>query len=462
MQNIESLFKQVHTPLKIKELIPINQENIEKINRLTGSMFKIETIDKVFAEMGLEIKNLFYSPVGFYPYWYVEGFSFIGTMALESNWLKIIKENTSKHNKSLQELWENKNFAQFFTIINASFAFDVFLNRIDDIPKANIYPIFKSLYINNDYGFQDIEKNMVHKILSLNNDKSFIQKIHIPQNGFVSIYRGECSESSNYKNAYSWTLNYDTALYFATRFNSLESKIYKAKVHVSNIVDFIEDRGEQEILVLPEMLLKVTDLNLYNFNERFMNKLQNSRGIDYIEQYKFYQTNYIQKYLFQNPNGVHGVLHAKRVLLLSLIISFLEKLDEVDMNILCLSACYHDIGRIHDSKDEYHGELSVAKIDDFGILEDIGSELELNNQDINIVQAIIKNHAIDDDKGVVDILSDTNVFNKDRAIKLYRLFKDADNLDRVRLNHDLDMKYLRGKFSKKLVLVAYQLLKNIQ
>ena len=43
----------------------------------------------------------------------------------------------------------------------------------------------------------------------------------------------------------------------------------------------------------------------------------------------------------------------------------------------------------------------------------------------------------------------------DRAIRLAKFFKDADGLDRVRINH-LDPAYLRNSYSKDLVDFAYE------
>ncbi|MHB8132284.1 MAG: hypothetical protein ACYDEX_25300 [Mobilitalea sp.] len=47
-----------------------------------------------------------------------------------------------------------------------------------------------------------------------------------------------------------------------------------------------------------------------------------------------------------------------------------------------------------------------------------------------------------------------------RSIELLKIFKDCDNLDRVRLG-DLDVRYLRNQYSAKLVSVADRLLREI-
>ena len=58
------------------------------------------------------------------------------------------------------------------------------------------------------------------------------------------------------------------------------------------------------------------------------------------------------------------------------------------------------------------------------------------------------------DETIREFIKDGDDF--ERTKRLAKLFKDADGLDRVRINH-LDPAYLRNDFSKDLVDFAYDL-----
>lgn len=147
------------------------------------------------------------------------------------------------------------------------------------------------------------------------------------------------------------------------------------------------------------------------------------------------------------------MLHAKRVLLLSYIIGLYEDLDDTDMEIVLTAAKYHDIGRTNDKYDEVHGILSFNKMLQLKLVDK-------KMEDIHILQFIMESHCINDEDGLKN-LKKYPIKDIDRAIRLYKVLKDADGLDRVRL-HDLDINYLRLPISKRLPFVAQQIFKNLE
>ncbi|MCX8131613.1 MAG: HD domain-containing protein [Clostridia bacterium] len=158
--------------------------------------------------------------------------------------------------------------------------------------------------------------------------------------------------------------------------------------------------------------------------------------------------------LFKDPNGIHGICHAKRVLLLSNCLLYLSG-DQSDINksILSLASIYHDIGRKFDGNYKSHGKSSWRKVEKFELLK--GEQI----QTIRIVRYIIENHSIDDDaKKVVTYYQITDI---DSALYLLDLFKDADALDRIRIK-DLNTSLLRRKESKEMIMVARYLFHNIE
>ena len=130
-----------------------------------------------------------------------------------------------------------------------------------------------------------------------------------------------------------------------------------------------------------------------------------------------------------------------------IMLARLNELNDEQKTILFLAAVYHDIGRNEDGIDISHGIRSCQKIDRLGLLNNFTETQR------NMVKYIIENHCYDKDKEIpqnIDCIE---------AKRLSDLFKDADALDRVRIN-DLDTNYLRNEYSKRLIHIAWILCKT--
>lgn len=156
---------------------------------------------------------------------------------------------------------------------------------------------------------------------------------------------------------------------------------------------------------------------------------------------------------FKRPSSIHGILHAKRVLLLNLALSYMNDLNKADTGILVTASLYHDIGRTHDGVCYEHGKNSIQKAIKLGL---INGEI---NEENEILRYVIVNHCLPDK--MAESLDKYVIADRDRVVKLLKLFKDSDGLDRVRIN-DLDVKYLRYPVSRDLVSFARYLLKEIK
>jgi len=80
----------------------------------------------------------------------------------------------------------------------------------------------------------------------------------------LTIYRGQASKSTPYDEALSWTLNKDVALFFANRFDSEDCKILESRVHIDNVIAYISDREEFEVLVPCDNLLDTPTITKTN------------------------------------------------------------------------------------------------------------------------------------------------------------------------------------------------------
>jgi HD superfamily phosphodiesterase len=153
---------------------------------------------------------------------------------------------------------------------------------------------------------------------------------------------------------------------------------------------------------------------------------------------------------FHRPHGIHGIDHTKRVIFFVELLASLENLDEPERNILSIAAVYHDIGRTNDGVDPTHGYASFMKAKQMDLMK---AEIP---EDYNAVKYLIETHCIND-KDAFSLVRDYAVNEPDRAKRLLMVFKDADGLDRVRIN-DLNPAMLRLPVSRGLVQIAEELL----
>jgi hypothetical protein len=98
-----------------------------------------------------------------------------------------------------------------------------------------------------------------------------------------------------------------------------------------------------------------------------------------------------------------------------------------------LAALWHDIGRTDDGADYYHGAKSAGKAVGLGL------HRGLPQQVVDVALYAVTHHSGGEEYGVraAQELDDTLA-----ALRVFQILKDADGLDRVRLE-DLDVGRLR-------------------
>lgn len=149
----------------------------------------------------------------------------------------------------------------------------------------------------------------------------------------------------------------------------------------------------------------------------------------------------------------HGLHHSQKVCLFTYLICKELNINEVDTKILIDAALYHDIGRINDMEEAFHGYNAARKIDT--VVTDPIYEDEIN---LVYLKAICDAHSLDDYK-LPKIFQNYKYENAelefDRFSKLCSILKDADALDRTRFKKTcsaaLKEKFLRLDYSKTLV-----------
>lgn len=159
----------------------------------------------------------------------------------------------------------------------------------------------------------------------------------------------------------------------------------------------------------------------------------------------------IKSELFFSPTSVHGVSHAMRVLVLCDVIAEKLNVSEKDRFLLKYAAAFHDIGRLNHKENNYHGYNSYRKMELLKLLPK-----QISKEDAQIIKFAIEMHPLSIDVAKRDS-SLQNIADKNRAIILLSILKDADTLDRCRFGN-VDISYLLNSESKKLVNFGYQLL----
>ncbi len=336
-----------------------------------------------------------------------------------------------------------------------SLRIEYFNMLIEKVEKENIdvkdfYTFFRDLYVLSDYGFSSLSPQTFQKII---NTKTNVQKkettkliSHLPDT--VTIYRGHTEGISTPEDlAYSWTTDIRVANFFATKMGNEESEIIVATVPKDKIIEYLDDRYEDEVWVKYEDISIIERIECWGLSylEDVLPEIQ-AEYLEYKEALKFIE--------FDMESDIHGRLHTLRVLLHCLILSHILELSEEDKHILCTAALWHDTGRTCDGIDDKHGYCGMNNYKN-----------SVYEEEFNPITAfLIEYHSLDDKKGLSEI-ENNSTLNKEkkRVTCLFNTFKDSDNLDRVRLGlRDLDIHYLRNTESKHLTKIARLLLENIK
>lgn len=137
--------------------------------------------------------------------------------------------------------------------------------------------------------------------------------------------------------------------------------------------------------------------------------------------------------------SLHGAEHSKRVLLFALLMADALDLPEEDWRTLATAATYHDTQRWDDWIDTGHGARAAEAYLEGANGAGGGDKL---------AAAIMGYHDLDDAVGEKHIGAEFGA----HGVQLFRIFKDADGLDRFRLGPEaLDERFLRTPEAKELV-----------
>lgn len=411
--------------------------NIYYINFQKGLYFQIDSLQKEFFELSI-IKN--------------------GEKRIEA-----IAEREQHGNSFLKQ----KDYTNFYfrSVPNPLKILDFQeKKRYLEIETFKVFEVWKDIYINLDYSCGLWDRAVIDYVFMYAPKPDLKEIFPLMENGRIRIYRcvilDEDCDKKHLEKSYSWTLNFSFALRLAAREISM-AQIYTGYVKPDNILAYFGELSEKEVFGKFENIEDIERLDIINPSYNMI-KLFTEQCKDDLEEY-ISLARYVYKKDRKQRHNCHNEEHIYRVVLLTLFYFKFscEEFTELERLMILYFCVYHDIGRDNDIEDPQHGNKAVQYIEEqeveFFNIDALPENLyfQFGITPYEIVNLFIIYHCMDDASGLAKIkeldISDTN---KLRLCYLFKICKDMDGLDRVRLG-DLDIRYLRTNFAKKLPLIAY-------
>lgn len=133
--------------------------------------------------------------------------------------------------------------------------FTAYQTLYDLIPHHIKFDIFIGAYSIAEDGFDHLSHDAIKEIAEYRHfstaAKTLLRRLAVApdRHRYISIFRGQGSLSQPVQEAMSWTTSLKTAQWFANRFES--GHVCQARVKISDIIAYITDRDDSEVMGLP-------------------------------------------------------------------------------------------------------------------------------------------------------------------------------------------------------------------
>jgi hypothetical protein len=236
----------------IFEMTHSNNIDLTPLKNLNNDDF-----EQLINNFDLDINNFYSVQNKLYPYCYSKDTVLVEIYEMSKNFFETfrIKKTINQRIKMHEKCIENNNYHCLFSLIDKPFRFTFFQQLFEKIPNDQKYEVFKYIYSSSEYGFEGLSKEFIQEVF-----KHKPEENKWFENDTITIYRGEGSKSRFYQDAYSWTTDIKVAKFFANRFDSI-GDIYKGEIEQFNVLDYITDRNEDEILTFSENVKNVQLIN---------------------------------------------------------------------------------------------------------------------------------------------------------------------------------------------------------
>ena len=280
----------------------------------------------------------------------------------------------------------------------------------------------------------------------------------------IPVYRGEGSESTPYTKAFSWTTEINTAYFFASRLGGERSRVVNGFVKKEDVLEYLADRNESEIIVFPDKVQDITVCDCYTLDEfasnikKPMDGYRNT-GISRVTAADLFSE--VHSAYCDLPDSCdHDNTHALRVALMAMFLYRVRVLSrytgkdtplgrrknvaEICKSLL-FAAAWHDTGRTSDFESPDHGARSAELFENSYGLDDVA-------------RFLMTYHCRSDEEAKAYLDEHADPALRNDIWEAYMVLKDADALDRWRfgtLSSDfINVSMLHLEESKRLMPVA--------
>ena len=265
-----SIFKSCHATIDERRLLSYEGMNLPLLY-LMGT--DEESLTGICDGLGIERKHLFMDPdnklaqtcywdgLFYYSFQTLHPAFIFGDTTGERFSLQIDKQ-FKRMRELVQEAYNGQDWRRVLAYSDKKVSLLVYKHIMDRIPECDRKALFLEVYQRNEYGFDRLDHHIVTELLNLPTDAEHdirLSGVTPDENGDLTIYRGVTLFSNCLDRSYSWTLEPAIAQFFAERFNS-HGEIKQAKVAYSAVKAYLTDRGEAEVLVLPEDVRDIQDV----------------------------------------------------------------------------------------------------------------------------------------------------------------------------------------------------------
>lgn len=241
-----------------EDFIPIKDvlnENIE-----VGLNFSREQIEEAIRFLNINLEDVFFNKKALFREFivYFKNNVFVDLMDLNINSLKAfrVKEKINLLPTPIQKYISKNEYENAFGIMESKIRALRFVEMFEEIPDNQKFEVFSYIYTQEDYASKVFSSDFMRKVLTFNTELFKKKDFEIDEEGYIRIYRGMTTKSTEINKTFSWTTNYNVAIKFANKFDSFKC-IYSGKVKLENIKGYFTRRNEFEVIVLPEDVLDI-------------------------------------------------------------------------------------------------------------------------------------------------------------------------------------------------------------
>lgn len=256
---IEKIFNDCHGALLMDSLL-----TLDDIYFMPSAVEKLglpESPDSFLDYLGVELNDIYYNNESlFNKYFYLKGFVMVEIPSFDVNALKSlrIKERIELQSSRIEEYQVQGKWDHVFSLADKRLLIPKFIEIYRHLPKDQIVDIFSDLWVRSESGFEMITEDILCYVYTYQGFSqeyqermSRLQEVAKGER-FITVYHG----STEVGDDFSWSLSRKVAQWFANRFGN-NGSVEKGRVAVEDIVDYLDSRGESEVLILPKDVLVI-------------------------------------------------------------------------------------------------------------------------------------------------------------------------------------------------------------